>query len=266
MVRIVHAHVPKTAGSAFNRNIIYNNFDSAEMFHAYEERLMKRRCYHPKLYDEVKSKKVAVGHIPYEFFSALEQDIVYVSLFREPIDRMVSFLNFVTVEQGHGVWSKIPEQQRDGAREDPNELVAALYSNPELRHSLTDLQVRYACGLGKFGLPGAPVDPFHTDLALYCTSRPNYRFGLQENFEAFCRSFCSEMGLEFSATPNLTLDGVNKADDTPEVRDKLLKRFEHRVTRGCLNTLSLSVLTEMNRQDFAFFEKLQTATANMAAA
>jgi hypothetical protein len=42
--------------------------------------------------------------------------------------------------------------------------------------------------------------------------------------------------------------------------------LEHKVTLGCLNSLSLSVLKEMYRQDLAFFEKLQTATANMAAA
>lgn len=91
-------HVPKTAGTSF-RVMLQNQFDHSEIFP--DEQMIRQLGGYPRYpelttsYSErLKEIKLLVGHYPLIAYELLGPDTKVLSFFREPVQRILSFLNY----------------------------------------------------------------------------------------------------------------------------------------------------------------------------
>ncbi|MEO1612403.1 MAG: hypothetical protein AAFU55_08640, partial [Pseudomonadota bacterium] len=84
--------MPKTAGSALNRRVFLPRFDAARTWLAYGVAVERRRALDQA---EAPARPAFIaGHVPYGFADPLGRETVHVSVLRDPVDRVVSFLNY----------------------------------------------------------------------------------------------------------------------------------------------------------------------------
>lgn len=98
MEKYFFLHVPKTAGTSF-RVMLQNQFDASEIF-PNEKMIMELGGYprYPELksnYSEkLKQIKLLVGHYPLITGKLMGSDTKILAFFREPVERILSFLNY----------------------------------------------------------------------------------------------------------------------------------------------------------------------------
>jgi len=96
--RLVHIHIPKTAGTAVRIALKKLDTDGTKLFPHYEERKFQS--------EDTGRYQYFSGHIGYETASRLEGDIV--TLLREPVDRFISVYFF-----WRELWEKGVERSRN---------------------------------------------------------------------------------------------------------------------------------------------------------
>ena len=249
---LVHSHIPKTGGSALNQRFLFprHGTDRVQMLYRYvfetAHRLPRRhvtpsmRCH------------AATGHVPYGYFDRVYPDAVYVSVFREPVQRMLSFLNFVLATPGHKVQERIGPDMADRAPEDPDAFVMAVLAEPRLAVVHANVQVRLASGCARLG--EAPVDALHFEVAETNLGRPGYVIGDQAAFPRFIAEL-SERFPRVAAT---------RASSPPDAR--LEKRLPKVLHRDMFAPGTIAALEQANRWDLALYDRVTRQSQNRAAA
>ncbi len=184
---IVHSHIPKTGGSALNRRLLFPLYGEDRAYQMYRyvfetaSRLPRRHVA------RAMRSYVAVGHVPFGYFDEVYPQAIYVSVFREPVARFVSFLNFVLANAEHAVRQRIDEPVIDNAADDPDRFIAAVLAEPRLAIVHQNAQTRLAGGSPRLGQ--CPVTGDHLDAALRNVARECYVTGIQEDMVGLIARF-----------------------------------------------------------------------------
>ena len=98
MSKYFFLHIPKTAGTSF-RKMLNKQFSNQEIFP--NERLIKQLGGYPffnELEEKYKEKlamaTLLVGHYPFSAYKSFCEDTELLSFYREPVQRVISFLNY----------------------------------------------------------------------------------------------------------------------------------------------------------------------------
>lgn len=179
---IVHSHIPKTGGSALNQRVLFPIYgqDRAYLLYRYvfetASRLPRRHVA------RAMRSEVAVGHVPFGYFDEIYPEAVYISVFREPVSRFVSFLNFVLANPNHAVRERLGAEVMDRVADDPDRFIEAILDEPRLAVVHQNVQVRLASGAPRLGACKVSTD--HLEAALRNIRRDRYISGVQEDMDA----------------------------------------------------------------------------------
>lgn len=179
---IVHSHIPKTGGSALNRRVLFAMHGEQRVYPLYRyvfetaSRLPRRQVA------RAMRSEVAVGHVPFGYFDEIYPEAIYISVFREPVSRFVSFLNFVLANPNHAVRERLEPEVVTHAADDPDRFISAVLNEPRLAIVHQNVQVRLASGAPRLG--ECQVTQAHLDAALRNVMRERYISGVQEDMPA----------------------------------------------------------------------------------
>ncbi|MEL7464392.1 MAG: hypothetical protein AAFN79_10020 [Pseudomonadota bacterium] len=237
---LVHCHMPKTAGSALNRRVFLPRFDQSRVWLAYGVKIERRRTL--EVEEGPARPAFIAGHIPFGFADPLEREVVHVSILRDPVDRVVSFLNYVAVADRHGARRKFEEDMQALALKDPSRFAEMILSQDHVRIRQSNTMVRLASGMPRLGKrkPGY----WRLGVAMKRLHQPDYLVGLQDRFDefaAFLADYCDERGIGRRARATATDDDADK-------------RFDKVIRLGDLSAKTLEMIRGMNSLDMRFFE------------
>lgn len=182
---IVHSHIPKTGGSSLNRRVLFPMYGEQRVYQMYRyvfetaSRLPRRHVA------RAMRSFVAVGHVPFGYFDEIYPDALHVSVFREPVSRFVSFLNFVLANPEHAVRQRLDAEILANAKEEPDTFVEAVLAEPRLAVVHPNAQVRLASGAARLGETSVTGD--HLAAALRNIGRTRYIAGVQEDMPGLIR-------------------------------------------------------------------------------
>jgi hypothetical protein len=103
-------HIPKTAGTTLNA-ILIRQYSTRNIFV-----LTKNRPDHlPESFKQFGRRKrnryrVIKGHFPYGFHEVLDRPYLYMTLFRNPVDRVISHYHYVRRSEGHYIHQKVGDE------------------------------------------------------------------------------------------------------------------------------------------------------------
>lgn len=211
---LVHCHMPKTAGSALNRSALLPRYDPFEFRLIYGVDFERT----PLLTAETMSSDVRFlsGHIPFGCAAQAGRPVLYVSVLRDPVERMFSFLNFVAVAKRHGARKGFDRDMQALARTDPVQFVRLILTRRRVMHRQSNIMTRLAAGLARLG--DIRPDNDALDRALSNARSGNYILGMQDDFDVFA----SDLG-DVLNERGLGNSGMN--EDLVTSR-KLEKRFD----------------------------------------
>ncbi|MEM9063668.1 MAG: hypothetical protein AAGD13_24695 [Pseudomonadota bacterium] len=242
---VVHSHIPKTGGSALNRRFFFARFGQENVYQLYRyvfetaSRLPRRHVA------RAMRSYAAAGHVPFGYFHELYPDAVYVSIFREPVSRFVSFLNFVLANPKHAMRTRLPAHLFDRAADDPDALIEAVLSEPRLAIVHSNAQTRLASGASRLGKLHIAED--HLRAALRNIDQPRYLTGLQEDLPGLL----TRLHAEYPQKAGRTLT----QNSSPILEKRLPRAF--RVDD--LNRRSIERITDSNALDLRLYASIAAA-------
>ena len=246
---LVHCHVPKTGGSALNRRFLYPAFGEDRVYQLYRYVFERASRIPLRHVSRAMRSFAATGHVPFGFFDRVYPDAIYVSVFREPVERMLSFLNFVISNPDHKVNARLPKGAVRHAAQDPDAYVNAVLNDPRLAVVQANVQTRIAGGAARLG--DRPVNDLHLDQALENLSRPNYFVGDQSDLDNLIERLST-------VVPILTAQDPSK----PKSNAKLEKRLPRTLTLNALAPRTLERIRGANDLDLRLYDLVQTTLAS----
>lgn len=241
---VVHSHIPKTGGSALNQRVLFPMHGEDRVYPLYRyvfetaSRLPRRHVA------RAMRSEVAVGHVPFGYFDEIYPDAVHISVFREPVSRFVSFLNFVLANPNHAVRDRLEPGVLDHVVEDPDRFIMAVLSEPRLEVVHPNVQVRLASGAPRLGQCKITKD--HLSAALRNIARDRYISGVQEDMQTLIQRLQSQF-------PTLRPRKAGAA--------KLEKRLEKTLNVKDLSATTLDRLRAANDLDIRLYDVVAEALA-----
>ncbi|WP_100404817.1 sulfotransferase family 2 domain-containing protein [Bacillus solitudinis] len=100
---LIHLHMPKTGGTTLKK-IIKKNYDKSQSFDVYVDHQQL-----PQLLKDISSKKVQCiqGHIPFGIQKYFHSKSTYITMLRDPIDRIISEYYFIRNIEWHNLHSQV---------------------------------------------------------------------------------------------------------------------------------------------------------------
>lgn len=243
---IVHAHIPKTGGSALNRRFLFPRNGEARVYQLYRYVFESASRLPLRHVSRAMRSFAATGHVPFGFFDRVYPEAVYVSVFREPEARFLSFVNFVLARPDHKVWERLPRAVLTHAGEDPDALVHAILDDPRLVIVQSNVQTRLAGGMAR--LSDRAAGPEELAAARTNLASRRYLAGDQGDLDGFIAR------LEHTLP---VLLGGGLAHRTP-TSARLEKRLGGRVTPDLLTSRTRERLRDANALDLALYDLVQS--------
>jgi hypothetical protein len=234
---LVHCHMPKTAGSALNRQVILPMHDRAAVLLAYgveheqEPHLDSTAVPAPLSY--------LSGHVPFGFAARLGRPLLHVSVLREPVERMISFFNFVAVADRHGARKGFDRDMQELARSDPADFVRLLLKRRRVMNRQSNIMTRLAAGIPR--LAKTVPDRSALEAALSNARSGTYLLGMQDRFDAFACELKDEL-----LTRGIGTAGAN---DDLATSARLEKRFERVIRQEDLPEAIIRTIRKTNDLD-----------------
>lgn len=97
---IAFLHLPKTGGTTLN-HIIRRQYDPDQLFFFGPNTPESLQVFINKSSDEKRHIKLISGHFPFGIHEQMPDETTYITLFREPIKRVVSFFYYVKNTDSH---------------------------------------------------------------------------------------------------------------------------------------------------------------------
>ncbi|MGB0853326.1 MAG: hypothetical protein ACPGVA_14855 [Pikeienuella sp.] len=227
---ILHCHMPKTAGSALNRQVFMPRHDPSRIKLAYGVKFERRRRFPTDEMALPNDVEFIAGHVPVGYADDLGRHVLHVSILRDPVERMFSFLNFVAVAPRHGLRRRFDVDIVALAQTDPAEYVSLMLADDMVRLRQTNVMTRLASGMARLS-KNSPAEPQLRRALKYIRSGW-YEIGTQENFDHFAKRLKDRLNTLDSgcvqAGPLIAGSGVaekrlpriiSKADATPRMID-----------------------------------------------
>ncbi|MBK7338361.1 MAG: sulfotransferase family 2 domain-containing protein [Saprospirales bacterium] len=210
MGMIYFTHIPKTAGTAFKRNVLEANFP---------KRVFSPKGFRQFALQSFPDHSCISNHFPYGVHILKPfRKASYFTFLRDPVERSISHYYFV-LQLKYEKWQH-PDYARHSAfsleeiwQDEPGQRYGALKSN---------LQTRFIAGLGTgFYLKTSPAKMLKT---AKMHLRDKYLFvGIQERFPESCRLFQSL----FPAEPTNLEERPMKTEKKPELSSSTLLAIEN---------------------------------------
>lgn len=232
---VVHCHMPKTGGSALNRRILHARYGIDRVHQMY--RFIFERSSRLPIRHRTKAMRcfAAAGHVPFGYVDPIYPKAIYISVFRDPVERFLSFLNFMLITPDHAARARITKSTFQNFDEDPDGLVMAVLSDRHLSAVHCNTQVRLASGSARLGK--TPVGPHHMDAALGNLTNPRYLTARHEELDGFLIRLDD------------ILPGAGNAIDGQDISPKLEKRGKRRLMSDMLHPKTLDAIRSANGYD-----------------
>lgn len=238
---VVHCHVPKTGGSALNQRLLFPRYGTKRVLQLY--RHVFERSSRLPLRHRSRAMRVygVAGHVPFGYVDALFPQALYISVFRDPIDRFLSFVNFVLATEDHAVRRRLRPDTVARAKDAPDDLIAAILGDRRLVVTQANTQTRLAAGSAR--LSSSPVTAEHLALARHHIAHPRYLVGVQHDLDGFLRRTATRL-------PSAGKIGRLRKS----VPERLAKRGFALIDQTMLQPATLAAVRDANRYDMALWE------------
>jgi len=100
--KLLFIHIPKTAGISL-RKVLERFYEKEEIDLIYEEKIKEFKNL-PEM--ERSNKKVYFGHYPYGLHNYIPRPCSYITILREPIERVISLYSYVYKDPTHPFYGK----------------------------------------------------------------------------------------------------------------------------------------------------------------
>lgn len=159
---LIFLHIPKTAGSTLH-NIINNQYESDQIFNL-GEGTQESICKFRQISEQQKKDlKVIKGHMTFGLHKFLPQKSIYITMLRNPIERIISSYYFILSQPYHRHYEYVASQNmslRDYA-------ASELLTDNAMTKLIAGMQV------GHFG--GTQKAEFKQDSSLFILAKKNIR-------------------------------------------------------------------------------------------
>lgn len=239
---VVHCHMPKTGGSALNRRILFARYGADRVHQMY--RFIFERSSRLPIRHRTQAMRcfAAAGHVPFGYVDQVYPEAIYVSIFRDPVERFLSFLHFMAITPEHAARARVPKALIEGLDQDPDALVLASLEDERLRIVQTNTQVRLASGSARLGK--APVGPDHMRAAKENLTNPRYLSALHEDLDGFLLYLDD------------ALPGRGHAIEDQDIPARLEKRGDRRLTADILRPGTIEAIRAANDYDLRLLDAL----------
>lgn len=240
---VVHCHMPKTGGSALNRRILFARYGIDRVHQMY--RFIFERSSRLPIRHRTKAMRcfAAAGHVPFGYLDPIYPEAVYISVFRDPVERFLSFLNFMLTTPDHAARARISAEAIENFDDDPDRLVMAVLADAHLCAVQCNTQVRLASGSARLGK--TPVGQNHMDAAFSNIMNTRYLTARHEDLDGFLIRLDD------------VLPGAGHAIDGRDIPPTLEKRGERRLTANMLLAKTLDAIHSANAYDQRLLDALE---------
>jgi len=108
---VIFLHIPKTAGSAL-QSIIQSHYRARETHRLDSKRTLEAMADFKAMDDEEKKElKVVCGHMWFGLHEAIPGPSTYITLLRDPVDRVISHYYYVRRMPGHYLYQKVTQEK-----------------------------------------------------------------------------------------------------------------------------------------------------------
>ncbi len=128
----IFLHLPKTAGSTL-RHIIERQYDSTSSLHLYESMLGEELAAIPQ--NQMDHLRIVMGHLYFGAHAFSARSCTYITMLREPIDRVISHYYFVRHDPSNYLYElaskmSLKEFVESCGRQEPNNDQTRLLAGP----------------------------------------------------------------------------------------------------------------------------------------
>jgi len=100
---IIFLHLPKTAGSTLAR-IIERQYKASAILHLYESSFGEELVAIPQ--NRMELVRIVMGHLYFGAHAFLSQPCTYLTMLRDPVDRVISHYNYVRQQPSHYLYEE----------------------------------------------------------------------------------------------------------------------------------------------------------------
>ncbi len=242
---IVHVHLPKTAGSALNHFVLTPNFPKRRIFRTYGVKHAQEAFVRARRDQEF---DLVLGHIHYHFAGLhREPGVRFVSVLREPVDRLVSEINF-TLHKRRAAAARRGDPPPEGL--DGDALLKRIAAKDAARRRHADVMTKLVSGqfrtleLAEDGVARA-VDHL---------SSPSFHWDVQDRFDAFADRLHRDLGLARHDAPATHFQQPRDGETPQETARRLAKIVPKEFTPKHLTAKTRALAEDMNRADLKLYE------------
>lgn len=240
---LIFVHIPKAAGSSL-QDIIVRHYQGCRGFR-FTGDPERMAAFAALTQEERDGFDLLQGHVHFGLHTLLSRPATYITMLRDPVDRVVSHYHFVAANASHYLHPQI------------GGLSLHEYAVTRASHELDNDQVRWLCAADHFDVPVGRVSRAMVEEAKWNLANAFEVVGLMERFDESLSCLAAAFGWRNVAAPTrknanrhrpalqevpqATLDSIRRINRYDvELYEFALGLFEEQLARLCVPTATQS--------------------------